>query len=76
MRAGVKNQDSNIYYVICDDNPDWFRSVYIRFNPWTGTEQVSVSNPIAGVPTPEMKPISPLKLQRLMRNQMASTYAG
>ena len=75
MREGIKSKhDGKIYYHICD-NPHYFRSIRIWFNPWTGAEQPQISNAICGRPTPEMEPIPPLLLQRLMRNQMASCYA-
>ena len=75
MREGIKSKDEGMYYFICPDNSQMFRSVQIWFNPWTGTQQARVSNPVIGVPPPELKPISPLKVQRLMRNGMASSYA-
>ena len=45
MRAGVKDKDEGMYYFLCPDNHQMFRSVQTWFNHWTGTQQAIVSYP-------------------------------
>jgi len=73
----IKNFNKQVgqtYYITCPDRPDYYRTVYIRWNPFTETLQPMVSNAVAGSPPPGMDPISPLQLSRLQRTQMQSTF--
>jgi len=74
----IKNFNKDLvgktFYVLCPDDDKYFRSVYVRYNPFTQSLQPYISTPVAGVPPAELEPISPLLLSRLMRSQLQSTY--
>jgi len=74
----IKNFNKDLvgktFYVLCPDNDKYFRSVYVRYNPFTQSLQPHFSTPVYGVPPTELDPISPLLLSRLMRSQLQSTY--
>lgn len=73
----IKQWNSNIgktYYVLCPNDERYFRSIYIRHNPFTNALQPMISNPVMGTPPPELEPISPLMLNRLTRLQMSSAF--
>jgi len=73
----IKNFNSQVgksYYVLCPDDDKYYRSVYVRYNPFTQSPQPHISTPVYGVPPTELEPISPLLLSRLMRAQLQSTY--
>jgi len=73
----IKNFNSQVgktYYVLCPDDDKYYRSVYVRYNPFTKALQPHISNPVYGVPPAEIEPISPLQLSRLMRAQLQSTF--
>jgi len=75
--ADIENFNSQVgktYYVLCPDNEKYYRSVYVRYNPFTQALQPHISNPVYGVPPAELEPISPLQLSRSMRTQIQSTY--
>lgn len=65
-----KNFNSHVgktYYALCPDNNKYFRTVFIKRNPFTQSLQPLISNPIYGVPPDGVPQISPLMLQRLNR---------
>jgi hypothetical protein len=62
------------FFNICPDNPKYFRTIYIRHNPFTNALQPLTSNPVYGVPPAGMEEINPLMLNRLMRLQMSSSF--
>lgn len=62
------------YYSRCPDDERYFRSIYVRHNPFTNSLQPMISNPIAGEPPAELEEIPPLMLNRLMRLQMTSHF--
>jgi len=73
----IKNFNSMVgktYYLLCPDNPDFYRSIYIRYNIFTKSLQPFISNPVPSPPPPELEPISPLQVSRLMRSQLQSTF--
>ena len=73
----IKNFNSQVgktYYVLCPDDDKYYRSVYVRYNPFTQALQPHISTPVYGVPPAELEPISPLQLSRLMRTQIQSTF--
>jgi len=74
----IKNFNKDLvgktFYVLCVDDDKYYRSVYVRYNPFTQSLQPHISNPVYGVPPEGLEPISPLLLSRLMRSQLQSTY--
>ena len=65
MRGDIK--PGQIYYTLCPDDPKRFRSIRLHFNPYTQSLRPEISNPVEGVPPPELDEISPVLLQRLMK---------
>ena len=63
-----------IYYHLCPDDKRFFRTIRIHHNPFTNSTQPQVSNPVYGTPPPELEPIPPLMLSRLMRVQNTSSF--
>jgi len=73
----IRNYNSQVgktYYVLCNDNQNYYRSVYVRYNPFTQNLQPMVSDPIYGTPPETLEPMSPLQLSRLMRTQIQSKF--
>jgi hypothetical protein len=62
------------FYALCPDNEKYYRSIYVRHNPFSNHLQPMISNPVYGVPPEGLEPISPLMLNRLMRLQMSSSF--
>lgn len=62
------------YYTLCPDNKDYYRTVYIRHNPFTNALQPMISNAVYGVVPDGMDEIPPLMLNRLMKLQMTSAF--
>ena len=67
-------EPGQVYYSLCPDNPKRFRTIRLHFNPYTQSLRPQVSNPVEGVPPPELEEISPLLLQRLMRVPQSHIY--
>jgi len=63
-----------VYYYLCPDDPKKFRTIRLHFNPYTQSLRPQVSNPVEGVPPPELEEMSPLLLQRLMRVPQSNIY--
>ena len=64
-----RNFDKNInkvYYKQMDDK-NYFKTITIKRNYFSGELQGFISNEIYGVPPDGMEPISPLLLSRIMR---------
>ena len=72
--AKANSQIGKIYYSICDDNSNYFRTIRIARNPFTGNLQTQVSNVTARSPPPEMEPIPPLMKTKLMSMNNALPY--
>ena len=70
------SQINKIYYSICPDDPDWYKTIRIYRNPFTGNIQTQVSNKCPGVPPDGLEPIPPLMRNRLqsMNNVLPHTY--
>ena len=68
------SQIGKIYYSICDDNSNYFRTIRIARNPFTGNLQTQVSNITAGSPPPDMEQIPPLMKTKLMSMNNALPY--
>ena len=79
-RTSIDNQNwhngliGKMFYHKCPYNDKYFRSIRISHNPFTNTLQPQISNPVYGEPPEELKPISPMMLTRLMRQQMSSSF--
>lgn len=63
-----------IFYNICADNKRYYRTIRIHHNPFTNSLQPQISNPVYGEPPPELEPINPLMLNRLMRQQQMDCF--
>lgn len=64
-----RNFDKHInkmyYYTMPDNN--YYKTIFVKRNPFNNELQPLISNEIYGVPPDGMEPISPLLLNRLMR---------
>ena len=67
-------EPGQVYYSLCPDDPKKFRTIRLHFNPYTQSLRPQVSNPVEGVPPPEIEEMSPLLLQRLMRVPQSNIY--
>ncbi len=72
--AAGNRQVGKIYGSRCDDNPNYFRTIRIARNPFTGNIQPQISNLTAGSPQPDMEELPPLLKHRLMRMNHALPY--
>tara|TARA_B100000287_G_C20391639_1_gene685918 strand:- start:74 stop:319 length:246 start_codon:yes stop_codon:yes gene_type:complete len=61
-----------IYFHRCEDNPRYFRSIRIGYNPFLKCITPQISNPIYGEPPEGLEEMPMMKLQRLLSNQMRS----
>lgn len=66
-RVNKQSQIGKVYYAICPDDSRYYKTIFIRHNPFTNALQPMISNEIMGTPPPGMDPISPLMLSRLTR---------
>ena len=64
------------FYIKCPDDSRYYKTIFIRFNPFTNAMQPMMSNKIYGEPPDTMEPINPLILQRLLRLQQTTTFQG
>ena len=64
------------FYSKCPDDSRYFKTIFIRFNPFTNAMQPMISNKVYGEPPDTMEEINPLMLQRLLRIQQSSTFQG
>ena len=55
------------FYSRCPDDSRYYKTIYIRFNPFTNALQPMISNAIYGTPPDGMEEINPLLLSRLTR---------
>ena len=69
-----KSLAGQVFYNICDDNSDYYRTIFIRFNPFTNAMQPMVSNPIYGIPPDGMEPVNKMMLARMMRMQQKNDF--
>lgn len=72
----IQSQIGETYYSICPDGDRYYRTIYIRQNPFTNALEPKISNAVMGTPPDGINPISPLMLQRLIRTQMSTTFMG
>jgi len=71
-----KSLAGQTFYHTCPDNQQYYKTIYIRFNPFTNAMQPMMSNAVFGTPPDGMEEINPLVLQRLMRLQQTTTFQG
>lgn len=71
-----KSLSGQTFYHTCPDNPKYYKTIFIRFNPFTNAMQPMMSNAIYGTPPDGMDEINPLILQRLMRLQQTTSFEG
>ena len=64
------------FYTKCPDDSRFYKTIFIRFNPFTNAMQPMISNKIYGEPPDTMEQINPLILQRLLRLQQTTTFEG
>ena len=71
-------QVNKIYYSICPDNDNYYRTIRLHKNPFTGNLQSQVSNPVVGgkaqAESLGFAPIPPLMRQRLQSCNNALPY--
>ena len=72
----MATQIGKIYYSICSDNPNYFRTIRIARNAMTGNLQTQVSGITPGSPPPEMEEIPPLMKTKLMSCNNALPYSS
>ena len=62
-------QVNKIYYSVCPDNDNYYRTIRLHKNPFTGNLQSQVSNPVVGgkeqAESLGLAPIPPMMRQRL-----------
>jgi len=63
------NLIGKVYYHICDDNKNYYRTIRIARNPFRNVLIPQISNPVYGIPPIGLDPISPILLSRLQRNR-------
>ena len=69
------SQIGKIYYHRCPDDNRYFRTIRIAHNPWTGANKPQISDPPTyGEPPPELEPIPPLMISRLLRIQNMNAF--
>ncbi len=66
--AHLANLKGSVFYHRCSDDQRFYRTVYVRENPFTMRLQAMISNPVQGDPPENLKAIHPLLLRRLLRN--------
>ena len=62
------------FYVLCPDDNKYFRTVFVKRNPFTNALQPLVSNPIFGSVPDGIPAMHPLMLQRLSRIQPMTAF--
>lgn len=74
-KPNLQSQVGKVYYSICPDDNRYYKTIFIKHNPFTNALQPLMSNKIFGTPPAEMDEISPLMLQRLMRVANSSLFS-
>ena len=72
--AAGNSQVGKIYWSRCEDNPNYFRTIYLHRNIFTGNIEPKVSNITPGTPPSGMEEIPPLMKNRLMSMNNALPY--
>ena len=70
-------QVNKIYYSICSDNENYYRTIRLHRNPFTGNIESQVSNPVYGDPeSTGLDPIPPLMRSKLQSCNNALPYTN
>ncbi len=56
------------YAVVCQDDPNYYRVVFVKQNPQTGGVQLLMANPVMGVVPEGIQVVSPEKLYQFRNN--------
>lgn len=54
-----------VFYHICKDDPNYYRTIRLHFNPFANKIQKMVSNPVYGTPPDGIDPLPPTLFGRL-----------
>ena len=67
---GVEQQirPNTVYAVLCSDREEYYRTVYLKPNPFTSNLDLLISNPVYGNPSPDMPLASPEAVLKRKRN--------
>ena len=65
--ARLNHLRGKTFYHICEDNPKYYRTIFIRYNIWTNTLIPHISDILYGAPPPGMDAIAPQTLSYLTR---------
>jgi hypothetical protein len=60
------------FYIKCPDDPNYYRTVYIKHNIFTNNPQVLTSNAVFGSPPEGMNEMNPMMYSRLQRQSFLS----
>jgi hypothetical protein len=60
---------NTVYGVRCSDREEYYRTVYLKPNPFTSNLQVMVSNPVYGMTPPGMLEVSPEQVTKQQRDR-------
>ena len=63
-----KQYYNKMFYILCETNPDYYKTVYCRYNIWTDTVQPCLTDWIYGTPPEGMEEINPRLLSTLQRH--------
>ena len=70
-------QVNKVYYSICSDNENYYRTIRLHRNPFTGNIESQVSNPVYGDPESlGLDPIPPLMRSKLQSCNNALPYTN
>ena len=70
-------QVNKVYYSICSDNENYYRTIRLHRNPLTGNIESQVSNPVYGdVKSTGLDPIPPLMRSKLQSCNNALPYTN
>ena len=73
-KAWNKHVSGKEYYQLHPKDKNQYRTIYVKDNIFTGKPQAYISNFLVGSPPPNIPPISPLHLQRLMTLQHSGDF--
>ena len=74
QRTVGRSMAGQTFYSLCPDNEKYYRTVFVRFNPFTNAMQPMISNPVYGIPPDGMQPIDKRVLASMMRLQMRGDF--
>jgi hypothetical protein len=65
------NMIGKIFYHRCEDNPKYYRTIRLHFNPFSNSIQKQVSNAVYGEPPEGLSPLPPTLFGRLSALRMS-----